>query len=403
MPARPQFDLPKRLVWATNSSRTLDPDDTAGSGAVTKEDGWETGKRPPARVMNWIHNFQNQWIQHIGSAAVGNWFPSSAVGAASLNGAVFVPGGGRYRWVMASGTNTYYSQNGTSWTSTGAALTSAAVTGAATLQGATTAVFGTSNGLEHSSGALFSPWTQVLKATMGITNNIYSMDSKATGSSFVMAVTSSNEVAIAASGVTGAWAAPTTPPTAAINGPKKLIWAGGSTWYLMSGSTTNYASRLFRSTDDGDVWTQQAITPSVPELWESAAYDPGAGRLIIAASEISAGSDRPEFWYTDDGGATQGKGAFDSFDTITNTKVQDIYSCGSGLWVACCIPNNRIIISSDNGETWHPADAHDFYDNTAGQGLHYLAGDGHKLIALGTNGYNGYCLSPGRVSNLDGV
>lgn len=387
MTTRLQLNLPDHTVpeWATNASRTLDPDTTLGDTVpVVKEDGWEVNTRPPAKIMNWLTHYVTEWLRPLTAVPLINWLANPDIGSADIDGIVYVPPSsadleGQGTWTIAAGTFVYRGDTGTSWTSI-ATLTSAVNEGAFAISDSYDAIFGTANGLEYNSTG--TTFVQVTNATIdaAFAGGVRCIDSNGDRTIVFDDV---GLMRIAATGVNGSWASPTTPPVlGSLLGSSysgRLIHVGGGKWFAARRDAGT--QHISMSVDDGDNWTTKTVPPFSNANLAVLAYDPVSGRLV-ATGESSC-------YYSDDDG--------DTWTQATSPESEyaiDIYSCGGGIWVATTNRNTndaQITISLDNAVTWQRAEMHDLYDST--EDPYYLMSDGRKLVVVGQSGLNGRTLA----------
>ena len=382
MTTRLQFDIPDFSVpfWATNANRTLDPDDTLLDPVpIVKEEGFELSQRPPARVVNWLHHYVTEWLRSVSPVPIANWLPSSDAGAADIDGVVFAPSASdEGDWTVASGTAVYRDNFGVSWGGAGT-LNSAANRGAFTIDTSYPAIFGTVNGLEYNSTG--STYVEVADVTIGggFTGGVIAMDSRYPDNDRTIVIDANGRCRIAASGVAGAWTAPTTPPNlgATLKNIGRVIHAGSGKWFAARQAVTG--QHLSVSTDDGDVWTTKTLPPFTSSDVTAIAYDPTTERLV--ACGVTSGV--AAIYYSDDDGATWTASNYTGMGTSNGNG--DVYSCGGSMWIA--VGSGRVLLSIDNAETWVLAE---MYNASLGgsSGPYFLMSDGRKLVAVGESGKN---------------
>jgi len=389
MTTRLQLNLPDHAVpvWATNAGSTLDPDSTLGDTVpIVKEAGWQINTKPPARVMNWLTHYVTEWLRPLVAVPITNWLASATVGGADFGGIVFVPPSSALYttgvWTaVAGGTAVYRGDTGVVWTSI-ATLNSAAHDGSCTISSVYDAIFGTANGLEYNSTGV--TFVEVLDAAIGggFSGGARAMDSNGNRT---IVFDNVGTMRIAAAGVNGAWSSPSTPPalgsSPGASKASRLIHVGGGKWFASRQQST--ADYLSMSSDDGDTWTSKTVPTFASDQLVSIAYDPGTGRLV------SSGADT--LYYSDDEGDTWTESL-----APTAGDAVDLYSCGSGIWVASSLYFGgsfvaRLAVSLDNAVTWQPIEMHDLYASTSAP--FYLMSDGRKLVVVGENGMTGRCLA----------
>jgi hypothetical protein len=366
----------------------LDPDDTLSDPIpIVKEDGWALDQRPPARIMNYLQNLFSEWLKRYATTPVNNWLLSTDVGAASVDAIVYSgDADGTFKdglWFLFVGVDVFSSEYGVDWTDTGTNLTSAANPGAVSKSDSYKAIIGTANGLEYNSGGF--TFVEVTNATIGggggFTGGAIALD--ANGDRTIVVDTLGN-MRIAATGVNGAWSAPTTPPDlGAVAGTVgRVVYGGGTKWYAARRSGT--AQKLASSDDDGDTWTSRTLPTFLSNNVNAIAYDPDSARLVACGEDIAGTA---PIQYSDDDGATWTPSAFEGLsrdDTI------DVYSLGAGIWVG--IQNSRIVFSQNNAVTFAFADQHELPVSVSQEFL-VMWGDGRKLAIGGENGLTARSLS----------
>ena len=400
MPMLATLNLPKAPTWATDSGRVLDPDDTSGTGEILKEHGWDIDQRPPARVMNWLHNNHYQQIQRLRQQQLMNWWENTAVAVGDTSGIIFHPEIGYWLYTQDTGNLPYSSIDGHTWTARTALASNArerliGIASSYYLVGIST------DAIQYSADAGATAWTTVTSGTIGGSGNLRAMHTKYPDTDHLIVSRAGGVVRIASSGITGAFVGASTPPpsTPASDTDHALIYTGGTTWLLgMSG--TAGASEMYKSTDDGDTWA--ATSPGISSLFavgsvgfKHAAYSRDTGRLVLVGS---AGVSNSDFIaYSDDLGDTwvDVTSAIDNKGLSSVSYPTYVYYCGGNCWVACAsnlISDNprAVYVSTDNAATWSVADLHG--QAASGRGL-YIACDERKLLIGGDSGINVYCLA----------
>jgi hypothetical protein len=361
--------------------------------------------------MNWVHNSIEKWASMIGLNAISNWhnLPAGS-GTAPLDSIVYVPHRSYRKWVRTRTNIKEYSKDGWAWQTAGGPLPANAVAGAITCFNDGAAVIGTADGFTYQNGASFTAWNNRNNAALGTSGGVYALECKADDSMF-MIVDQYNTVRYAAT-PWSSFSSPTTPPVATSGGKKRLVYAEGSTWYLLSQDTAA-SDVIYRTTDDGVTWSSLTNQPTFvgSRHLNAIAYDYQAQRLVVAGNTSAiATSAVPQIEYTDNAGAT-------AWNVSTFTEViaptgnhcilVDVWFAGRGHYVIATSESQGLLVSCNGGEHWTYSSDLDGFANDTFVGR-CLGCDGNKIIVVGgITGtpavHAGYCVGPGRRVETEGL
>ena len=380
------FSSGELSVWATNSGRTLHPD----SSEVTKEDGWITGTRCPARVLNWLQKNFCDWISNIISMKFSTWqmagegvFPDPPNDV--FLRVAYLPS--QAEWAAVSYDDDpdyglyYRSVDGVVWRPWGYAVGPLSYPMGCVSVQSSRVIFGTVNGLEHST--IGGTPTEVTNATIGggFADGVVTVDTKRPDSNYTIVVDYAGIMRIAATGVAGSWSSPTTAPSAHTTQVKKVIYSGvDDTWfYFAQVGTTMY---LYVSYDDGDTWSSISVPSLDSQISGCIAYDPVSGRLVLSSGIVNDIA----IAYSDDYGDTWTVASVtweSDMDTFMEaTLLSDVYSCGSGIWIGAgrrVYGRGFVFVSVDNAQTWrHVASLADTYGSAS-----QIMSDGRRILLAG--------------------
>jgi hypothetical protein len=369
-----ELTIPELPRWATDVGATLEPSE------AKKDEGNVVAKRPPARWDNWIKYQNYLYCQQVLRTTLGNWKALDyASKPSTCRSVIYHPDHGTWLIATADGTNnTLTSSDGYQFANDAVITTpesrSIAIDSTHILIGLQAGVITR----RDSAGA----YTSVTSGTIGGTGTIQTIITKHPSDDLILCSRAGTIRRAASSG--GSWSAATTqPPSPITTGHHKLVWAGGSTFFLMQGNAG--ATRTYTSTDDGDNWAVTTTFPwsglTVGDAWNMA-YNPRDDMLVVVGDNDS-GVARIE--YSEDSGVTWTVATID-FAGVNIPLLEDVYYCGQGFWVAVGTPaseDSGILISSD-GKTWTKA-GHD-RNTTFSSSVEALAGSQKHMIMVGTDG-----------------
>jgi len=372
--AQTLLNLPVDFSWATNTGKTITP----AAASVTPADGWDFSERPPARLMNYIHNIQGSLGQNVIVHAIANisstlkdWVGGGANG---VNNILYNGAAAHRRWVVTEpATNaTHVSFDGFTWVAAGA-MGAAPVANCSIITDTDGFIVGSAANLYWSDDA--AVWT----AAGGV------------GADFIANVGTSDRFMVSKNatlyrwltGIAGGATAPTTPAGGVFPGN---IWGiGGDTannWALVDVNGDCYTS-----TDGGDVWTQtaqgpvDAIATFVPVDLD---YEDGT---IVSVGATGAGV--PQIGYSLDDGVTWAAATFGGGGYTTGV-FTSVKALGNGRWVAVgsnlarAGATSDYFYSIDDGVTWYPG----MYTlgSTATTTLEHVWCNGGRIAAAGGGG-----------------
>ena len=236
-------------------------------------------------------------------------------------------------------------------------------------------------------------WSQELSAAIGGAGAIFSLATRYPTDTAIMVLRTNATVYRAMAGIGAAWSVATTPPAAKAV-PLRILHREGTNWMAVAADAGNVVTRLYLSSDDGDVWAVAVAHPTATSLFFDAGYNPDTA-VIAIVGKTTAGALTVE--YSIDLGSTWQVATIETGTAITGVALTSIYYCGGDVWVAVgeydatLEERALILISNDNAETWAIADSIDLSSFTAD--LTSIACDGRKLICCGDNGINLHSLS----------
>lgn len=397
------LSIPTRIpVWATNSGRVLDPDDTSSfTNPTVKEQGWEINRRPPARVMNWLQNLFYLWAESQQGHILCNWTAGGSTGA-STNAMIYYPVKNRFLATQASSTNTYYSDDeGTTWTA-GTALAANSVPDVIGIDKGYIITGNNNNDLQYSTDGV-AAWSTVTSATIGGSGSLQYLCTKYPLDDYIMVARgTSNADMRYSSSITGTWAGSSLGNPANTR-PHTLLYLTGSTWACFvrnDNSNEGELAKVYISTNDGVNWsaTSQIFpTGSVGALnLEQMAYNPNTGRLIVAGRKnLLASPADGVLYYSDDLGTTW------TLATINNNRpntssynlLKCIYYCGGTSWMATLFgyadsaTNNVIYVSTDDGINWFPGGLTGLgFTGASTDTIDWVAGSEQQMVMIGRAG-----------------
>jgi hypothetical protein len=395
MPMFVTLDLPeKQAIWATGANRTLEPQDTAiDPTKPSKDQGWLQGKKPPDRIMNWLQNIAWEWSKKTASLIVSNFWPNQEIFASNndIIGAIFHPVFGRFMVIMPDTAGIPVSTDAHQWDTPHAIANTKSAIGI----DLTRFIIGdTSGNLDYTSDPDLLVWNQITAATIGgLAGSITQIHTKYPDSDKCI-VTKNASMRIAATGITGSWSDPTTPPATVSISFNSLLYAGDSVWYLSS-NTNPGLPKIYKSTDDGDNWSEVGDQPTPTSAHHNAGIafnrDHGDdGRLISVTSAAISES----IQYSDDGG--------DSWTTATINKrgltsllvAKSVYYVGGDIWVICGgeidgdTGESSALVSVDNGENWFIPDVNMAAKLLGATSLNAIACSKRNILIAGDNGIN---------------
>lgn len=366
------LNIPVDFSWATSANRTITPA-TAGIVPAT---GWDFTQKPPARLMNYIHNLQGEWGDSNVIRAVANvssmlkdWVGG---GANTVNNILFNGAAAYRRWVVTEpATNaTHVSFDGFTWVAAGA-MGAAPVTNCSIVTDTDGFIVGSAANLYWSDDA--AVWTAAGGVGADYVSNI--------GTSDFFLVSKGATLQRWLTGIAGGATAPSSTSWAASN----ISGIGGDTssiWALVDA-----AGNCHRSTDAGDNWAQTAQGP-VDAIATFVPVDLDYEDSTIV-SVGATGAAVPQIGYSLDNGATWSAATLGGggYSTGVFTSVKAL---GNDRWVAVGANLSRsgattdYFYSVDDGMTWQPG----MYrpGSTATTALYHVWCNGGRIAAAGDSG-----------------
>jgi hypothetical protein len=386
--------------FATDSGATLEPAESY------KNTGATIGTATPARNANWLWNLDFEWSRRVLGPVVANWYEGTAISSQNVASALFNPNVGIFVALdSAASNNVHRSVGGNIWVA-GTDTSNSPKRDVATID-STRYIIGTQNqDLETSGNGGGSTWAVITSATIGGSGALDYIETKhrpgttdpdSSHAILLRGTPMQVRLAVTSVGVSGTWTTPSTaPPSVPTNAfGAAVISCGGDTWVIMSRGPAETDTKLWRSTNNGDVWA----AVSVPSFASGAtggkhlAWSDNTGRLVLTGSATNP--DTNYFAYSDDMGDTwtaatlDRKGFSPSGAQVTNK----VYYCGGDCWVATedslnvgALDNRTIYYSLDNAVTWEVADIN--RGTTLTTPIDTIVCDERKVMAMGSTGFN---------------
>lgn len=393
MPMRITLDVPGKYPrWATGSNRTKEPPET-GPDIPNKDDGHIADYKPPARVQNWLDNLHYQWGRKAAGVIVSNFWPNNEILTASndIIDAIFHPTFGKFGLLMPDIDRFVSSADAHTFALATLASSTQKTLGIDLLR----FIYGDTNGdLYYSSVSPFTSWTQITSATIGGSGTITQIHSKYPDSNKCI-ITKGTGMRIAATDITGAWSAPTTPPALA-DYHCVLLYAGNSKWFVITASAAG-TPILYISVDDGDTWNGVSTQPYLLSTDESGglAYSRDTGRLV-AVGNVTAGE---QIRYTDDNGSSWTSATINKRGLSADMTFKNVYYAGGGIWVACggvvdgLTGEKAIYVSLDNAKTWFIPDVNQLNNAAETINMNAIACSERNILVVGDLGQSVTSLS----------
>ena len=374
-----ELTMSKLPRWATDALATDEPPE------ANKDTGAVQATAFPAKWFNWLQNLNYEWARQNIGTVVSNWKRIIyATGPASSDAVIFNMVDGIWIIVDATG-DLWTSYDGFGYTNEAAhgvmPERSIAFDSTHTLLGLNTGAISR----RDSGGAV----TSIAAGTVGGGGvPIQTIITKYPTSDFVV-VTKAGVIRKAPSAGSGSWTAATTPPPAPlVGGVARLVWAGGSVFYLAQGQAGT-GNQTYVSADDADTWAATTTSPFAGLATgniEDMAYNPDDEILVVVGDDDST---EARIEYSEDAGVTWTVATLDldGAPTSATSSLYSVYYCGNGFWVAGgggAVTEIYMFVSRD-GKNWAPIS----FDNgrlvTAIRNIHASP---RMLTAIDTQGYS---------------
>lgn len=352
--------------------------------AGQKTTGFAINEMPPAKWLNYLFDYQNDWLKMAMTSSFGN-FTTPDLGVTPINFHSVVWNGSYWTGLQLgniSGQPCYYSYDGETWAA-GANQFHEAGSRQGACDSAGTVMFGVDT--PGSSGELVAsspdPITTAFSAAPdpGFTGAPTTINTlKVKHNDTLVLICEGTELAYASS-VGAAWTLVTT-PVAFID----IVNLSGSTWL-----GTSAAGAAYISTNDGVTWSAVTAIPVILNHAITSVDVDRATGVVCAASwhTVNPGGGIYIYRSTDNGASWTAYGVPDTGTLIEVARKPKIRAFGGAIWYAVAEGSTSrmcILYSVDGGLTWEVGQKFGGISTTSGL-LEDIDYNGKTWVAVGNN------------------